>query len=78
MAKKKKKAVKKKVKKASKASTKDALVVASKIKAYVKAKGCMCSSEVIGAMSDCVYCCLDKAIARAGANKRRTVKAQDL
>ena len=80
MAKKKTKAVKKvkKAAKAAKAGSKDALVVASKIKAYVKAKGCMCSSEVIGAMSDCVYCCLDKAIARAGANKRRTVKAQDL
>ena len=78
MAKKKKKAVKKKATKARKASNKDVLVVASKIKAYVKAKGNMCSSEVIQAMSDCVYCCLDKAIARAAANKRRTVKAQDL
>ena len=72
----KKKTVKKKVVK--KASTKEVLVVASKVKAYVKSKGCMCGADAIAAMSDCVHCCLDQAVKRAKANRRKTVKAQDL
>ncbi len=60
------------------ASKKDVLVVASKIKAYIRSKGCMCSSDAVAAMSDCVYCCLDRAIARTKANRRSTVKPQDL
>ena len=77
MAKKKKakKAAKKKVRAGSK---KDVLVVASKVKAYIRSKGCMCSADAVQAMSDCVYCCLDKAIARTKANRRSTVKTQDL
>ena len=69
----------KKKKKAKKAtSKKDVLVVASKIKAYIRSKGCMCSADAVQAMSDCVYCCLDRAIARTKANRRSTVKPQDL
>ena len=71
----KKKAKKKAVKKSGK---KEMLVVASKVKAYVKSKGCMCGADAIAAMSDCVYCCLDQAVKRAKANRRRTVKAQDV
>jgi len=78
MAKKKKKVAKKAKKAVRKASKKEVLVVASKIKAYIKSKGCMCSADAVGAMSDCVYDCLDKAIARTKANRRSTVKAQDL
>jgi len=70
-----KKAKKKVVKKSSK---KDVLVVASKIKAYIRSKGMMCSADAIQAMSDCVYCCLDMAIERTKANRRSTVKPQDL
>ena len=74
-----KKKAKTKVKKAAKnVSKKEVLVVASKIKAYIRSKGCMCSAEAIGAASDLVYCRLDRAIERAGANRRSTVKAQDL
>jgi hypothetical protein len=72
---KKKKAKKKAAKRSSK---KDVLVVASKMKAYIRSKGMMCSSDAIQAMSDCVYCCLDKAMARTEANRRSTVKPQDL
>jgi len=57
---------------------KESLVVASKVKAYVKSKKMMTSSEAIGAISDKVYCMLDQAIARTKANRRSTVKAQDL
>ena len=71
----KKKAKKKAVKKASK---KEVLVVASKVKAYVKSKKMMTSSDAVAALSDQVYALLDDAIARTKANKRSTVKPQDL
>ena len=61
-----------------KASSKEVLVVASKVKAYVKSKKMMTSADSIGALSDCVYACLDRAIARTKANRRSTVKPQDL
>jgi len=69
---------KKAAKKASRASKKDVLVVASKVKAYIRSKGCMCSADAVQAVSDCVYCCLDQAIARTKANRRSTVKSQDI
>ena len=56
----------------------EALVVASKVKAYIKSKKMMTSAESLEAMSDLLYDVLDKAIARAKANRRSTVKAQDL
>ena len=77
----KKKVAKKAGKKsAAKSSCKnmEPLVVASKVKAYVKSKGMMSSSEMLSALSCKVYCMLDKAIARTQANKRSTVKPQDL
>jgi histone H3/H4 len=54
------------------------LVVASKVKAYVKEQNMMSSSEAIEALSEHVYGILDGAVARAKANRRSTVKAQDL
>lgn len=71
---------KKKVKKktAKKAAPKDVLVVASKVKAYVKSKGMMSSSDAVAALNDIVYVALDAAIERTKANKRSTVKPQDL
>ena len=73
-----KKKPKKAAKKAPRASKKEVLVVASKVKTYIRSKGCMCSAEAIVAASDCLYACLDRAIARTQANRRSTVKAQDL
>lgn len=72
----KKKVAKKKTTK--KAGKKEVLVVASKVKAYIKSKGYMCSADAIGAMSDNLHCSLDKAMARTEANRRSTVKPQDL
>ena len=69
---------KSKKKAAKKPSKKEVLVVASKVKAYIRSKGCACSADAIGAISDCVYCCLDHAIDRTKANRRSTVKPQDL
>lgn len=68
----KKKAAKKK------AATKEVLVVASKVKAYIKSKGLMTSSDAIGALNDAVYAMLDDAAKRTEANRRSTVKPQDL
>ena len=67
-----------KKKAAKKSSKKEVLVVASKVKAYVKKKGMMSSSDAIAALSDNVYALLDAAIARTKANRRSTVKPQDL
>jgi hypothetical protein len=60
------------------AKKKETLVVASKVKAYIKSKKMMTSSNAIEAISDNVYCMLDAAITRTKANRRSTVKAQDL
>ena len=56
----------------------DMLVVASKVKAYIKSKKMMTSSDALAALSDKVYCILDCAIARTKANRRSTVKPQDI
>ena len=76
MAKKKKKAKKAVAKKSCKML--DSLIVSSKVKAYVKSKGMMSSSEMLSSLSCNVYCMLDAAIERTKANRRSTVKSQDL
>lgn len=71
---------KKKAKKktAKKAAAKEALVVTSKVKAYIKSKGLMTSSDAVGALNDAVYAIIDAAAKRTKANRRSTVKPQDL
>ena len=65
-------------KKAKKKACKESLVVASKVKAYIKSKKMMTSSDALCALNDVVYAAIDAAIARTQANKRSTVKPQDL
>jgi len=60
------------------AKKKESLVVASKVKAYIKSKNMMTSSDALAALSDKIYGMLDCAIARTKANRRSTVKPQDL
>jgi hypothetical protein len=60
------------------ANKKESLIVASKVKAYVKSKKMMTGSDALAAISDKVYGMLDAAISRAKANRRSTVKGQDL
>jgi len=60
------------------AKKKESLIVASKIKAYIKSKKMMTSSDALPAISDAVYSMLDAAIARTKANHRSTVKPHDL
>jgi len=59
-------------------ANKESLIVASKVKAYIKSKKMMTSADALGAISDKVYSMLDDAIARTQANRRSTVKAHDL
>ena len=65
-------------KKASGGKKRDVLVVASKIKAYVKGCHMNTSADAITQLSDRVYCMLDDATARTRANGRKTLKPQDL
>ncbi|MFC1636734.1 hypothetical protein ACFL5Z_18045 [Planctomycetota bacterium] len=60
------------------AKKKESLVVASKVKAYIKSKKMMTSSDALEKISDNVYDMLDAAIVRTKANRRSTVKAQDM
>jgi hypothetical protein len=60
------------------AKKRESLIVASKVKAYIKSKKMMSSSELLEALSDKVYCMLDVAAERTKANRRSTVRAQDL
>lgn len=60
------------------AKKKESLVVASKVKAYIKSKKMMTSSEALEAISDNVYNMIDAAIVRTKGNRRSTVKAQDV
>jgi hypothetical protein len=54
------------------------MVVASKVKAYIKSQGCMTSGDALEALNCKVACMLKAAVARTQGNKRSTVKPQDL
>ena len=56
------------------------LFVKSKVKAYVKDKGCNTATAVVDgdALNNEIIALLDKAINRAKANKRKTVQERDL
>ena len=54
------------------------LVVTSKVKAFIKSQKMMTASETIGALNDLMYCILKGAVTRAQANRRSTIKPQDL
>ena len=60
------------------AKKKESLIVASKVKAYVKSKKMMTSSDALATLNDKVYSLLDAAVARTKGNRRSTVKPQDL
>lgn len=58
----------------------DALFVKSKIREYIKGKGCNTSGDLIDgpALNDAIIAVLDAAIGRAKANGRKTVQEKDL
>ncbi|MDO8526689.1 MAG: hypothetical protein Q7T03_03265 [Deltaproteobacteria bacterium] len=54
------------------------LVVQSKIKEYIKKKGCQTSATAIDALSKKVEQLLTDAVERAKSNNRATVKDRDI
>lgn len=65
---------------AKKAGKAEPLFVKSKVREYIKGKGCNTSSGVLDgdALNGYIMWMLDKAVERAKANGRKTVKARDL
>ncbi|GAI65485.1 unnamed protein product [marine sediment metagenome] len=58
----------------------EVLFVKSKIREYIKSKGCNTSGDVIDgpALNEAIVTVLDAAIGRAKANGRKTVQEKDL
>lgn len=58
----------------------EALFVKSKVRDFIKGKECNTASGVLdgNTLNDIIIELLDKAIARAKANKRKTVQERDL
>lgn len=56
----------------------DMMVVGSKVKAYIKSKEGKTSGELLDELNKGVSMMLDRAVARAKANGRTTVKPTDL
>ncbi|MFX1316229.1 MAG: hypothetical protein ACFE9T_10220 [Promethearchaeota archaeon] len=67
-------------KKAPKPAKKEPLFVKSKVREYIKSKGCNTASGVLDGdtLNEYIVWYLDKAVERAKANGRKTVKARDL
>lgn len=60
----------------------EVLVVASKVKEYIKSKGgsdkILVAGDFAVALSEAVYVLIDKAVQRAKDNKRSTVQPKDV
>ena len=54
------------------------VVVGSKVKEAIKANNIRCSGDLVDALNDHVHGVLKAAVGRAKANKRGTVRPQDL
>ncbi len=69
----------KKAKKAKKAKVpKEPLIVASKVKAFVRGHGMMSSKEFLAAANEALCQLIEKAVWRAKENKRSTLQPRDL
>lgn len=58
-------------------TSKESLIVTSKVKAYIKSKGFMTSGDAIDGINEEIYRLIDKALERTAANKRTTVRSTD-
>jgi len=58
----------------------ESLFIKSKVREYIKSKGCNTSGDLLDGdtLNNAISNILDKAIARAKANGRKTVKDRDL
>ncbi len=63
--------------KAAKKSSGEVLVVASKVKAAIKAAGCATGGDAVNGLNDWVGFLVGQAAARAKANGRKTVRGHD-
>lgn len=65
---------------AKKEKSVDALFVKSKVRDFIKSKGCNTSSGILDgdSLNSIIIGMLDNAVARAQANGRKTVKERDL
>lgn len=67
---------------AAKKATREVLVVASKVKEYIKSQGgkdkLLVAGDFAANLSDAVHILIDNAIKRAQANKRSTVQPKDI
>lgn len=61
----------------SETTGRDSLIVTSKVKAYIKSKGCMTSGDAVDGLNERIYKMLDEAIERTQSNKRTTVRSYD-
>ena len=57
---------------------KEKLLVEAKVKDYVKDEDMMSSADLVEALNEEVYECLDRAIERTKANGRKTVQPRDV
>lgn len=55
----------------------ESLIVTSKIKAYIKSKGCMTSGDAVDGINEKIYKMIDEAVERTQNNKRTTVRSYD-
>ena len=60
------------------AKNREVLVVASKVKDYIKGKKMMSSGDLPEALSEALYDIVDRAVARAKDNGRQTVQPRDV
>jgi len=56
----------------------ESLIVASKVKEYIKSKGCQTSADALDTISKKVAWHLVEAVKRVKANGRATVKPHDI
>lgn len=67
-----------KKKKAAKKKELEMVVVGSKVKATIKDAGKMMAGDLLPALNEKIHCMIAAAVARADANKRSTVRPQDV
>lgn len=62
----------------AKQKKRESLIVASKVKTYIRDKKMMTASDCLDALNERLYSILDTAVGRAKANRRSTVRPQDV
>ena len=65
-------------KKTAKKAPREMMLVQSKVKEFVRHHEMMCASDLTEALNEAVCDLLEKAVARAEANGRKTARASDI